>query len=54
MNKLLFLLLALVPLLLVQPINVIVNAQLPFLPGTGNLTHLPSIPQPTYIGKVVY
>jgi hypothetical protein len=39
MNKLLFLPLALVPLLLVLPLNV--NAQLPFLPNTGNLTHLP-------------
>jgi len=46
MNKLLFLLLALVPLLLVLPINVSVNAQLPFLPGIGNLKHLPIV-QPT-------
>jgi hypothetical protein len=44
MNKLLFLLLALVPLLLVLPLNV--NAQLPFLPNIGNLTHLPIV-QPT-------
>lgn len=36
--------LVLVPLLLVLPINV--NAQLPFLPNTGNLTHLPIV-QPT-------
>ena len=40
MNKLLFLLLALIPLLLVLPIDVSVNAQLPFLPNT-NLTHAP-------------
>ena len=40
MNKLLFLL-ALIPLLLVLPLNV--NAQLPFLPNTGNLTHLPIV-----------
>lgn len=39
MNKLL-LLLALIPLLLVLPIDVSVNAQLPFLPNT-NLTHAP-------------
>jgi hypothetical protein len=44
MNKLLFLLLPLVPLLLVPPLNV--NAQLPFLPS-GNLTHLPSMAQPS-------
>jgi len=45
MNKLLFLLLALVPLLLVLTLP-LANAQLPFLPGTGNITHLP-MPQPT-------
>ncbi len=42
MYKLLFLLLALVTLLLVLPINVCVNAQLPFLPS-GNLRHLPIV-----------
>lgn len=43
MNKLLFLLLALVPLLLVLPINVIVNAQLPFLPKSHTQSTLNQI-----------